>query len=66
MVLGWRGAGLVMVVPWGGTQTPRVFKNPWGLAGLLGFDDGYFFGGEAVELVDDLVDEVVGGGEAAG
>ena len=33
MVLGCRGAGLVMFVPGVETQTPRVFKNPWGLAG---------------------------------
>ena len=50
-----------MVVPWGGTQTPRVFKNPWGLAGSLDFavvvfgalfDEVDFFWREVEEFVD--------------
>ena len=31
-----------------------------------GLDEGDFFGGEAVELVDELVDGAVGGGDVAG
>lgn len=52
-------AGTVM--RWSGAY----FAQSWGNFRFLGgFDEGDFFVGEAVEAVDDLVDELVGAGEA--
>jgi hypothetical protein len=39
-------------------------RHGWWSGG--GFDEGDFFGGEAVELVNELVDGAVGGGDVAG